>query len=161
MAVGIRDITDADLDWLADAATEIGGPKMVAGGFVHDLTDYPALIAHDGETRLGFLVYRLGNVRAYILGIRSTEPRRGLGSMMLAEFEQRASAAGKTAVRLSTTNDNLPALRFAQLRGYRLRQLIPGAFLEAKKLKGIPSDQKTLGVHGIEIRDEIILNKDL
>ena len=99
--------------------------------------------------------------RQQVLAIVATREGSGIGTALLQELEKRAKAAGAAQVRLSTTNENFTALRFCQMRGYRMRQLIPGAFEEAKKLKGIPSSQIVLGHHDIEIRDEIILNKDL
>jgi len=60
----------------------------------------------------------------------STIGRRGIGSVLLDEVEARAKAAGASQVRLSATNDNFPALRFCQLRGYTLRQLIPNRIWE-------------------------------
>lgn len=159
--ITIRDIATQDWDWLIEKAAPIGGAEVVAGGFLHRLKDYPAIIAEDEAKRVGFCVYNAGDVRWEILGILSVEPRHGVGSKLLEEVERRAREAGASQLRLSTTNDNFPAMRFCQLRGYTMRQLIPGAFLESKKLKGIPTDEPVEGLYGIEIRDEIILNKNL
>lgn len=159
--ITIREVEDQDWPWILAASKALGGPRMVSGGFVYDLADYPAYVAMDGDEPAGFIVYRVGGLRVYILGILSIVPRKGVGSKMLDALEKRSQDEGKTQIRLSATNDNLPALRFCQLRGYRLRQLIPDAFDAAKKLKGIPEDQVVIGVYGIETRDEIILNKDL
>lgn len=156
-----RNIKDSDWDWLVERAAPIGGAEVVAGGFLHRLKDYPAIIAEDDGKRVGFVVYSAGDVRWEILGILSVEPRQGVGSILLDEVERLAKADGASQLRLSTTNDNFPAMRFCQLRGYAMRQLIPGAFLESKKLKGISSDEPVIGLYGIEIRDEIILNKNL
>jgi GNAT superfamily N-acetyltransferase len=157
----IRDAVEADWDWILRESAPIGGPKIVSQGFVHNLRDYPALIAQEGDVPTGFVVYQKGQARWVILAIRSMEERRGLGSQMLDAVETLAQSQGAEKLRLSTTNDNLPALRFCQLRGYRMRQLIPNAYIEAKLLKGIPKDEIVRGRHGIEIRDEIVLNKDL
>lgn len=56
------------------------------------------------------------------------------------------------ALRLTTTNDNIDALRFYQRRGFRLAALRPGAVDEARRSKpSIP----LLGEYGLPIRDEI------
>jgi len=161
VTITVRPIEAHEWEWLLEASRAMGGPKMLASGFLHDLADYPALVAVDGEIRCGFIVYRLGNTGCQILGILSTEPRRGVGSEMLTAVETMAKAEGKTRITLSATNDNSPAHRFLQLRGYTMRQLIPGAFLEVKRLKGLPADEPVLGVHGIEIRDEILFIKSI
>jgi len=157
----LRDIESEDWAWLLSNCDSIGGPEVIAGGFLHRLKDYDAIIAVRDDQPVGFVVFNAGTVRWQILAIVAVEEGNGIGTALLQEVETRAHAAGAAQVRLSTTNDNFTALRFCQMRGYRMRQLIPGAFEEAKKLKGIPSDQSVLGYHGIEIRDEIILNKDI
>ncbi len=59
---------------------------------------------------------------------------------------------------LITTNDNTPALRFYQRRGFRLVALRPGAIDAARRLKpGIPA----VGLDGIPLRDEIELEQAL
>ncbi len=53
-----------------------------------------------------------------------------------------------------TSNDNLRALRFYQRRGFRLKELRPGAVDEARRLKPqIPLG----GAEGIPMREEIEL----
>ncbi|MGW8250920.1 MAG: GNAT family N-acetyltransferase, partial [Anaerolineales bacterium] len=55
---------------------------------------------------------------------------------------------------LITTNDNLPALRFYQKRGFHLVALYPNALAESRRLKPeIPFK----GLDGIPLRDEIEL----
>ncbi len=157
----VRDALPDDLDWILGRSEPIGGPRMVSQGFLHDLADYPALVAEENGERTGFVVYKPGNLRWIILAVRSIQERRGLGSQLLDALETRARNEGAESVRISTTNDNMPALRFLQLRGYRMRQMLPGAFENAKKLKGLPLDKPIIGRHGIEIRDEIVLNKAL
>jgi ribosomal protein S18 acetylase RimI-like enzyme len=55
---------------------------------------------------------------------------------------------------LTTTNDNVDALRFYQRRGFRLAALRPGAVDEARRIKPeIPQ----VGEHGIPLHDELDL----
>jgi ribosomal protein S18 acetylase RimI-like enzyme len=59
-------------------------------------------------------------------------------------------------VRVTTTNDNLNALRFYQRRGFRIMGVHPGAVNEARRLKpSIPA----IGAYGIPICDEIDLER--
>ena len=61
-------------------------------------------------------------------------------------------------LRLTTTNDNLDALRFYQRRGFRLQALRPGAVDAARAYKPTIS---AVGEHGIPIRDELDLTLQL
>jgi RimJ/RimL family protein N-acetyltransferase len=79
---------------------------------------------------------------------------RGIGTLLLAALARLLRAQGVTILRLTTTNDNLTALRFYQRRGFRIVAIYPGAVVAARRLKPtIPA----LGEHGIAIRDEIEL----
>ena len=58
-----------------------------------------------------------------------------------------------------TTNDNVDALRFYRRRGFRLRELHPGAVDESRRrLK--PEIPET-GEYGIPLHDEIVLEKEV
>ena len=159
--VSLRDATGEDRQWILDNSDPLGGPEVVAGGMLYRLADHPAIVATEGGERLGFAVYRTGSVRWEILGILATREGRGVGSQLLSEVENRARSSGAQQLRISTTNDNFSSLGFTQKRGYRMRQMIPGAIAEAKRLKGLPSEEPIFGPNGIEIRDEIVLNKNL
>ena len=83
---------------------------------------------------------------------------KGVGSALIEAIAASASALGFEAVRLTTTNDNVDALRFYQRRGFRLAALRPGAVDEARRLKPTIS---TNGQHGIPIHDELDLVRPL
>ena len=61
-------------------------------------------------------------------------------------------------LRVTTTNDNLNALRFYQRRGFRITAVRPGAVDEARRTK--PSIS-TSGEDGIPIHDEIELERQV
>jgi len=61
---------------------------------------------------------------------------------------------GCREVRLTTTNDNVDALRFYQRRGFRLAELRPGAVDRSRQEK--PQIPQT-GDYGIPLHDEIDL----
>jgi len=73
-----RDVTDDDWEWLLAESTPIGGPQVIAGGFLHRLKDHPAIIAEEDGEKVGFAVFNPGGVRWEILGILSTIGRRGM-----------------------------------------------------------------------------------
>jgi ribosomal protein S18 acetylase RimI-like enzyme len=70
-----------------------------------------------------------------------------------------ARAEGCKVVWLTTTNDNLDAIRFYQRRGFRISALRPGAVDRAReKLKPeIPE----VGSYGIRMSDELDLDLQL
>jgi ribosomal protein S18 acetylase RimI-like enzyme len=94
-----------------------------------------------------------------LLTLHARAPRRGTGSALVAALERLAAAAGVTRVRVTTTNDNLDALRFYQRRGFRLTTLRVGAVDEARER--LKAEISSAGDHGIPLRDEIELEKRL
>ncbi len=60
---------------------------------------------------------------------------------------------------LTTTNDNLEALRLYQRRGFRLVALRPSAMDEAWRT--LKPELPMIGAHGIPMRDELDLELDL
>jgi GNAT superfamily N-acetyltransferase len=148
---------DADWHWLADLwRSEWSGETMVTRGRVHRLRDLSALIAREGDRRVGAVTFRVEGDECELLSLNASEPGRGVGGELLEAVEQVALDAGCRRLWLITTNDNLDALRFYQRRGFRLAALHPGAVDRARALKpAIPE----AGNFGIPIHDEIELEK--
>ena len=94
------------------------------------------------------------------MAINAFNQWRGVGSALIEAVAASASASalGFEAIRLSTTNDNVDALRFYQRRGFRLSALRPGAVDESRRLKPTISMN---GQHGIPIHDELDLVRPL
>jgi GNAT superfamily N-acetyltransferase len=93
---------------------------------------------------------------AELVAIIAFTRRRGIGTALLRSIVDMLE--GFDMLRLTTTNDNVDALRFYQRRGFRLQALRPGAIDAARAQKPTIS---AVGEHGIPIRDELDLTLDL
>jgi GNAT superfamily N-acetyltransferase len=142
----------------ASVLEELWGSTLIAvGGRQMDAASLPGFTCHDGEL-LGLASYQLAAGHCELVTLNSLRPGGGIGSALLAAVEQAAREAGCLVLKLVTTNDNLPALRFYQRRGYRLVALRPGAVDEARLRKPqIPQ----VGLDGIPLHDELELLKGL
>ena len=85
-------------------------------------------------------------------------PGRGLGTALVEALAGLLAPQGVRELWLTTTNDNLDALRFYQRRGFRLMELRAGAIAEVRKLK--PTIPR-IGDYGISVRDELRLVRPL
>lgn len=150
---------EADRDWLANLwLTEWGGQSMISKGNEHRLADLEALIAWEGQARVGVATFHIDRSGCELLSINASSQGGGVGTALLQAVEEAARKAGCSRVWLITSNDNLDALRFYQRRGYRLIAVYPGAIDEARKIKPtIPQ----VGYHGVPIHDELELEKQL
>ena len=81
-----------------------------------------------------------------------------MGTALIEAVKAIAIQSGCRRLFLITTNDNTPALRFYQRRGFVLAALHKGAVLKSRKIK--PEIPLT-GIDDIPIRDEIELEIDL
>ena len=89
----------------------------------------------------------------------ATPERAGIGTRLLEVAIAAARGAGCTTVWLTTTNDNLDALRFYQRRGFRLVVLRAGAIDRTRAT--LKPELPPVGSYGIALRDEIDLELPL
>lgn len=155
MGAQVRPLEEADRAWAYRLlAGRWGSTRMVTRGVLHDLTRLPGLVAWRAGERAGLLTYHLAGDSCEIVSLDSLVEGVGVGSALAAAAQEAARAAGCRRLWLVTTNDNLPALRFWQKRGFRLVAVHADAVDEARRLK--PEIPAT-GLEGIPLRDELEL----
>jgi ribosomal protein S18 acetylase RimI-like enzyme len=150
----IRPILPEDREWIRRLLRERWGSDFIV---VHETVfyplDLPGFIARQGDDRVGLITYVLSDPDCEIVALDSLIRSRGIGSALIDAVKTFAKRSGCRRLRLTTTNDNLNALRFYQKVGFILAALRPNAIEKTRKLKPIPM----LGENGIPIRDEIEL----
>ena len=91
-----------------------------------------------------------------IVTLNAIDRRAGIGTMLIEAAVGKARRFGCREIRLTTTNDNIDALRFYQRRGFRMAELRPGAVDQSRQEKPqIPR----VGDYGIPLHDEIDLTR--
>lgn len=153
--VAIRPVEENDRPMVEWLTAQLWGACEVA---VHDGVFYPAALP-------GFIAERAGRVAGLvtfevrprileIVTINALDLYQGVGTMLVEAARAEAKRLGCHEVTLTTTNDNISALRFYQRRGFRLAAIRPGAVDRTRRHKpGIPRT----GDYGIPLRDEIDL----
>src|SRR5262249_40024561 len=101
---------------------------------------------------VGHISYRGEGERCEIVSIDAKTRHAGIGSMLMNAAMEAARAHGYTVVWLTTTNDNLDALRFYQRRGFRLKALRRGAVDRSREV--LKPEIPTIGAYEIRISDE-------
>jgi Acetyltransferases len=155
----IRTSTARDRDWIEGFLIEHWGDRcMVLRGEVVYPAEHPAFLCVEDERPLGLVTYRCAASTCELLSLDSLREGEGIGSALVQAVIERARADQCDSVRLITTNDNLRALGFYQVRGFRIRAVFLGAVDASRKIKpAIP----LVGENGISIRDEIELALEL
>jgi GNAT superfamily N-acetyltransferase len=157
--IEIHLIAAADREWMRDLlARWWGSPRIVTRGRVHDALALPAFIAWIAHERAGLATYRIAGAECELLTLNSTREGQGVGTALVDAVIAAAREARCTRLWLTTTNDNLPALRFYQKRGFHLVAVHRDALAASRRLK--PEIPLT-GLDGVPLRDEIELEMRL
>jgi ribosomal protein S18 acetylase RimI-like enzyme len=128
-----------------------------------DVLEGDGLLALSGDVLVGLVTWRtdprdaVAEVRA--IAVAPEEQGHGVGRGLLAAAEETLRAAGVGRAWLVTTNDNLAALALYQKAGWRLAELRSGAIDELRAT--VKPSIAEVGEHGIPIRDELELTKEL
>ena len=151
-APDVREKGADDQRWVDELLQERwGGRAVIVHGVSYDAATLRALVAGQRE---GLATYRIDGDRAELITLDARSPGRGTGTALIAALMQKLEGCGVRELCVTTTNDNLGALRFYQRRGFRIAGVRCGAVDDARRHKPSISE---LGQHGIPIRDEIEL----
>ena len=118
----IRELQDSDRPWLRDLVVREWGLPVVSISGTHDPSVLPGFLALDHDQTVGAVTYRLSDDECEVVTLNSLHENRGVGSALLARV-RRLADRDRRRTWLITTNDNINAIRFYQLRGMDLRAL--------------------------------------
>jgi GNAT superfamily N-acetyltransferase len=121
--------------------------------------DHPAVLAWSEGGLTGVATYVLEGEECELLTLHAATRLTGIGSALLTAVQDLAHEAGSRRLRVTTTNDNVDALRFYQRRGFRLARILPGAVDRSREL--LKPEIPRAGAYDIPLRDEIELEMTL
>jgi GNAT superfamily N-acetyltransferase len=138
---------------------EHGGRAIARRDELADSSQHPAVVAEEDGVVVGVLTYIIAGPTCEILTLHSARSWQGIGSKLVADVVALAADRGCTTCTVTTTNDNVDALRFYQRRGFRIVEVRRDAVDRSREnLKPVIP---LLGDYGIPLRDEIELVRDL
>lgn len=153
----VRPIEEADRIVVGRLVLELQrAHTAVAHGEVFFPASLPGFLVEQQDRVLGLLTYTTSGPVLEIVTIDALRRGRGVGSSLIDAAVVRARELGCTRIRLTTTNDNLDAMRFYQRRGFKLAALRPDAVRESRRLK---PEIPVVGDYGIPITDELDLER--
>lgn len=154
-AFRIQPLTEAHRCWASKLLVEHwGATQVVTRGNLIDAATLPGFVALGEEGPIGLVTYANRGDACEIITLESQVEGQGVGSALIAAVRKAAESVGCRRLWLITTNDNTPALRFYQQRGFCLVAVHRNALEDSRRLKPqIP----LIGRDGIPLRDEIEL----
>ena len=132
--------------------------RVVSLGGLFDASRLPGFVAEADGQRVGLVTYVIGDRHCEVVTLDSARAGRGVGSALLEAVKAIAVTARCRRLWLSTTNDNTPALRFYQRRGWDLVALHRNAVAEWRRLKPEMPERGREGIplaHALEL--EVLL----
>ena len=131
-----------------------GSELQVVHQSVYRPAELPGLLAERAGRVVGLLTYQVSEEILEVVTLNAIERRTGVGTILMEAVAADARQLRCHEIRLTTTNDNLDAIRFYQRRGLRLVALRPSAVDRARLEK---PEIPLVGDYGIPLRDEIDL----
>jgi GNAT superfamily N-acetyltransferase len=131
--VRVRAKLPADEAWAREKLTERWGPGVASVSGFHDAAQLDGLVAELDAERVGLLTYRIVDGECEAVTVDSYASTGGVGTALLQAVADLARSRGCQRVWVLTTNDNLPALRFYQRRGWDLVRLHHNAVHEWRR----------------------------
>jgi GNAT superfamily N-acetyltransferase len=156
----VRDKKSDDQAWVEKILCERwGGRQVIVHDEIFEAHLLPALLAGENEGLATFRIQRSGEKKfAELVTLDALTVSHGIGTALIEALIARLQAEVVDVLRVTTTNDNLNALRFYQRRGFRMTEVRPGAVDRARSQKpSIP----LVGEFGIPIHDEIDLERQI
>lgn len=151
--VVVRPVEPRDREEIrAECATHWGSTEIWSLGHLYHADELPGFVAEVDGRFAGFITVNInsGEWQCEVITLSSRVP--GAGSALLAAAEAYARSAGCKRIYLTTTNDNTPAMRFYQRRGWRFAKLHAGI---VDRVREVEPDYPLVGIDGIAIRDEL------
>ncbi|HEY5731364.1 MAG TPA: GNAT family N-acetyltransferase [Anaerolineales bacterium] len=132
-----------------------GGEEMVIHGDVFRCEQLDGFVTDDWK---GIVTFYVRDEECEIVSLDSLNEGWGIGTKLIDTVLEEARARNCKRVFLSTTNDNMRALRFYRKRGFELVAVHRDAVNESRKIKpSIP----LIDYNNIPLRDEIELEMTL
>lgn len=155
----LRPMSEGDSAWVQAAMrSEWSSERVAVHGKIYEPANLPGWVAEAEDKPVGLLTYAIEGDACEIVTLNAWWEKHGVGSALIQAARRTAVEAGCRRMWLVTTNDNTPALRFYQKRGFHLAGIRVNGVEESRKLK---AEIPLLGLDGIEIRDEMTLEMNI
>ena len=155
----VKPLNQSNRKWAMGLINDVwASTRIISKGKVHDTNELPGIIAIHKNNRVGLIIYNIIGDECEIVSLNNLKENIGIGTALLREIERIITLKGCKRLWVITTNDNIDALRFYQIKGFKIVAIHLNALEQSRRLK---PEIPLLGSNDIEIRDEIELEKTL
>jgi GNAT superfamily N-acetyltransferase len=148
-----------DIELLRSLLRQRWGETLMMFGRAWREDEYQSIGAFDASgASIGLATFAQYKTTLLVFSIDNFSAVPGVGKALLAELTAIGLKNGARALRVLTTNDNMRALRFFQMHGFRIVAFYPGA---VAVYRTVTPSLPEYGQDGIPVRDAIELEIDL
>ena len=131
-------------------------PPSISKGKSVDTTVLPGFLFIENDVIKGVITYSITDDECEIITLNSFEENRGIGTALINAVYKEAEKENCRRLWLITTNDDINAIRFYQIKDFELAAVYINAIEEARQMKpAIPF----VGMNGIPIKHELEFEK--
>lgn len=143
----VRKVAHGDRDWVVQTLRrEWTSTSLARLGELVEGAGLPGYVATLDGRRVGLALVDVRDRQYEVVGISTTEPRRGIGVALMERCFAEARAKRCRRVWLVTTNNNLAAIAFYQHVGMDLRALHWRAVRASRQLKPTIPERDAAGI---------------
>lgn len=151
----IRKLHPKDKSWLIRFITKHwGAPIVISRRKQYPVENLPGFAAFQNDEYVGLITLCIENSECQIVTLNAEIENIGIGTGLINYAIEYAVQKKCKRIWLITTNDNTPALRFYQKRGFKIKAIYCNEIEFACKLK---PEIPLYGIDNIPIWDEIEL----
>lgn len=156
----IRKLEKRDRPWAADYIGRYWGSssQIISRRKLYSVDSLDGYVAVKDNEYVGLITVIIENGECQILTLNADIENIGIGTALLMRAVEYATFHKCKRIWLITTNDNTPALRFYQTRGFVLKAIYCNEMNYSRKIK---PEIPLYGIDSIPIRDEIELERRL
>jgi ribosomal protein S18 acetylase RimI-like enzyme len=125
---------------------------MVIHQEIIDMAKLEGFIAVNNNEIVGLMTYKIYEDHIEIISLNSKFKGIGIGSHLIDLLIKKAKQLNFKYINTFTTNDNINAIKFYQINGFKFKKLYNDVIKESRKIK---PEIPLVGESGIGIFDEI------
>jgi N-acetylglutamate synthase-like GNAT family acetyltransferase len=151
MYYNLREKTEADNAEITRIIRRWGSEILISQGKIYSASDLEGIIACVDEKIAGVCLYYINSRECEIVLFDVSKQKIGIGSTLINKTLEIAKNAGCKRLWLTTSNDNIDAIKFYQRRGFYIVNVHVEGMQDARKIK---PEIPLKGNYDIPIRDE-------
>ena len=147
----MREKTEADNAGITEIIRGWGSEILISRGKIYSANNLEGIITCVDKNIAGVCLYYINSYECEIVLLDVSKQKIGIGTALIKKTLEIAKNESCKKIWLTTSNDNIDAIKFYQRRGFCIANIHVKGMQEARKIK---PEIPLIGNYDIPIRDE-------